>query len=106
MKNYFNFISLCLPDECELKPGAFVAISMHGGRTVEGQVIAFNDEIIALETYTGGKPLNEMEDVRDFAEGNSGHVIHYTLLPMEEVTSFTKYKLLNMEKNKNGEKDA
>lgn len=98
MKNYFSFIKFELPESRQLKVGDLVAITLGGGKTVEGKALEFNESFLALETFTGDKPMHESEDVQEFADGNSGYVIDYTVFPIEEITSLTKYFKLNPNK--------
>lgn len=103
--NYFSFIRFELPEDRRLQPGDFVAITLRSGKTVEGKALKFNEDYIALETFTGDESLYESKDVQEFADGNSGYVIDYTVFPIEEITSITKYFKLQTNK-KDGEKET
>jgi len=103
VSNYFNFIRNELPQGRKLSEGDFIAITLDNGKTVEGRLLSYNEYYLALEMYIGDTPLHESEDVQEFADGNAGFIIDFTVFPLKEISSFTKYRKLQTKKDKDGQ---
>lgn len=99
-KNYFKFIQENIPENRKVSVGDFVSIAIPQSAPVEGKILSFNEYFVALETYTGGRDMAEMQNIRDFAKGNDGNVIDYTVIPVTDIKSFTKYTKLEIDDGK------